>query len=424
MDALTSQPRTVLSRFNPVQPGAAGMKVVATGLLVVMAGIFGVTRALEPRYPWLSFVKAFAEAAMVGGLADWFAVTALFRHPLGLPIPHTAIIPRNKDRIGETLASFLRDNFLIPAVVARRMRNIDVASTAGRFLRTPAGEGNRIRAGASRLIADIFESLDDERLGGIVKSAISSRLRAMEVSPLLGHALASAINEDRHVPMLEAAIRWMARALEANEALIREMVHKKANWALKLAGLDAKLADAIIDGLRKLTVEMSTDPAHPVRQKVEEALAQLANDLQTKPETRARVEAMKDQLLDNRSVSLWLDTLWQKGREAIIRAARNPDAVLAGKLGEVMRSMGGTLESDPGIRKAINQFARRAVVGMAASYGGSIVKLVSETIRSWDARTVTARLEAAVGRDLQYIRINGTLVGGLVGVALHALDSL
>jgi len=424
MDALTSQPRTVLSRFNPVQPGAAGMKVVATGLLVVMAGIFAVTRALEPRYPGLSFVKAFAEAAMVGGLADWFAVTALFRHPLGLPIPHTAIIPRNKDRIGETLASFLRDNFLIPAVVARRMRNIDVASTAGRFLRTPAGEGNRIRAGASRLIADIFESLDDERLGGIVKGAISSRLRAMEVSPLLGHALASAINEDRHVPMLEAAIRWMARALEANEALIREMVHKKANWALKLAGLDAKLADAIIDGLRKLTVEMSTDPAHPVRQKVEEALAQLANDLQTKPETQARVEAMKEQLLDNRSVSLWLDTLWQKGREAIIRAARNPDAVLAGKLGEVMRSMGGTLESDPGIRKAINQFARRAVVGMAASYGGSIVKLVSETIRSWDARTVTARLEAAVGRDLQYIRINGTLVGGLVGLVLHALDSL
>ena len=424
MDALTSQPRTVLSRFNPVQPGAAGMKVVATGLLVVMAGIFAVTRALEPRYPGLSFVKAFAEAAMVGGLADWFAVTALFRHPLGLPIPHTAIIPRNKDRIGETLASFLRDNFLIPAVVARRMRNIDVASTAGRFLRTPAGEGNRIRAGASRLIADIFESLDDERLGGIVKGAISSRLRAMEVSPLLGHALASAINEDRHVPMLEAAIRWMARALEANEALIREMVHKKANWALKLAGLDAKLADAIIDGLRKLTVEMSTDPAHPVRQKVEEALAQLANDLQTKPETQARVETMKEQLLDNRSVSLWLDTLWQKGREAIIRAARNPDAVLAGKLGEVLRSMGGTLESDPGIRKAINQFARRAVVGMAASYGGSIVKLVSETIRSWDARTVTARLEAAVGRDLQYIRINGTLVGGLVGLVLHALDSL
>ncbi|MBA2772120.1 MAG: DUF445 domain-containing protein [Sphingomonas sp.] len=398
------------------------MKAAATGLLLVMAGIFLAARAFEPAYPWLGFVKAFAEAAMVGGLADWFAVTALFRHPLGLPIPHTAIIPRNKDRIGQALASFLKDNFLIPSVVARRMRTIDVAAATGRFLKAPPGEGTRIRQGASRLIADIFESLDDERLGGIFKNAISSRLRKMEVSPLLGHALASAINEDRHVPMLEAAIRWTARALEANEMLIRDMVTKKANWALKLAGLDAKLADAIIDGLRKLTAEMSTDPAHPVRVKVEEALAQLANDLQSNPQTKGRVEAMKEQLLDNQSVSLWLDTLWQKGRAAIIRGARNPDAVLAGKLGEVLKTMGTTLESDPRIRGAINQFARRAIAGLAATYGGAIVRLVSDTVRGWDARTVTARLESAVGRDLQYIRINGTLVGGLVGLMIHALD--
>jgi uncharacterized membrane-anchored protein YjiN (DUF445 family) len=415
---------TALSRFNPAQPGATGMKVAATGLLLVMAALFVAARAVEPRYPWLSFVKAFAEAAMVGGLADWFAVTALFRHPLGLPIPHTAIIPRNKDRIGEALAAFINENFLVAPVVARRMRNIDVASAAGRFLRAPTGEGTRIRQGASRLIGDIFESLDDERLGGIVKSAVSSRLRRMEVSPLIGHALASAINEDRHVPMLEATIRWLARTLDANESLIRDMVKKRTSWVLKLAGIDDKLSDSIIEGLRKLTVEMATDPAHPVRVKVEEALAQLANDLQTKPETQARVEAMKDELLANRSVGLWIDALWQKAREAMIVAARNPDAAMAGKLGEVLRSMGATLETDPRIRSAINQFARRAVGGMAASYGSSIVKLVSETIRSWDARTVTARLESAVGRDLQYIRINGTLVGGLVGLVLHALDTL
>jgi uncharacterized membrane-anchored protein YjiN (DUF445 family) len=413
---------TPLNRFNPAQPGTAGMKAAATGLLLVMAAIFLAARAFQDSYPGLGFVKAFAEAAMVGGLADWFAVTALFRHPLGLPIPHTAIIPRNKDRIGDTLASFLKDNFLTPSVVARRMRTIDVAGATGRFLKAPPGEGTRIRQGASRLIADIFESLDDERLGGIFKNAIASRLRAMEVSPLLGHGLASAINEERHVPMLEAAIRWTARALEANETLIRDVVAKKANWVLKLAGLDAKLADAILDGLRKLTAEMSTDPAHPVRIKIEEALAQLANDLQSNPETRQRVEAMKEQLLDNESVSLWLDALWQKGRAVIIRGARNPDAVLAGKLGEVLKTMGTTLESDPRIRGAINQFVRRAVAGLAASYGGSIVRLVSDTVRSWDAGTVTARLESAVGRDLQYIRINGTLVGGLVGVLIHALD--
>src|SRR5437868_9493810 len=163
----------VLSRFNPTQPGAAGMKAAATGLLVVMAVVFAAARAFEHQVPALGYLKAFAEAAMVGGFADWFAVTALFRHPLGLPIPHIAIIPRNKDRIGEALASFLKENFLIPAVVARRMRNIDVAAATGRLLQTPAGEGTRIRAGASPLSADIFESLDDARLDGIVKHAIA-----------------------------------------------------------------------------------------------------------------------------------------------------------------------------------------------------------------------------------------------------------
>ena len=422
MSSLPTQP--AFARFNPAQPGAAGMKAAATGLLVLMAAIFIAARQFETAYPWLGYIKAFAEAAMVGGLADWFAVTALFRHPLGLPIPHTAIIPRNKDRIGDALASFLRDNFLVAPVVARRMRNIDLAGAAGRFLQAPQGQETRIRHGASRLLADLFESLDDERLGGLVKSSIANRIRKMELSPLLGHALASAINEDRHVPMLEATIRWTSRALDANEGLIREMVHKRANWVLKLAGLDAKLADAIVDGLRKLSADMHTDPAHPVRVKIEQALAELANDLQTKPDTREKVEEIKLQLLDNKSVSLWLDTLWQRGREAMIRAARNPDAAMAGKLGEVLQSMGQSLESDPRLKGAINMFARRAVSGMAASYGGSIVKLVSETVRRWDAQTITDRLETTVGRDLQYIRINGTLVGGMVGLVLHALDAI
>ena len=416
--------RRSLSRLTLAQPGAAGMKAAATGLLVVMALLFVAARLAEPTYPAASWLKAFAEAAMVGGLADWFAVTALFRHPLGLPIPHTAIIPRNKDRIGEALATFLKENFLIAPVVARRMRNIDLAGAAGRFLQAPQGQETRIRRGASRLIGDLAESLDDERLGGLVKGAVSSRLKAMEVSPLLGHALASAINEERHIPLLEAAIRFMARALEANEPLIRDIVHKRANWVLKLAGIDSRIADSVVDGLRKLTAEMGTDPDHPVRVKVEAALVQLANDLQTNADTRARVEAMKDDLLANRSVGLWIDTMWQKGRAAIISAARNPDAAMAGKMGEVLKAMGQSLESDPRMRRSINQFARRAVAGMAASYGGSIVKLVSETVRGWDARTVTDRLEAAVGRDLQYIRINGTLVGGSVGVLLHLIDRI
>src|SRR3954454_16666169 len=262
-----------LSRFNPVQPGAQGMKVIATGLLVVMAAVFAAARAFDAAYPALGFVKAFAEAAMVGGLADWFAVTALFRHPLGLPIPHTAIIPRNKDRIGDTLAAFLRENFLTPSVVARRMRGVDVAGAVGRFLARPAGGGGRLREGASRLIADVLEALDQERLGGMVRCAVSQRLKALEVSPLAGQALEAAITDERHVPILDSAVTWVGRTLDANEDIIRDMVHQRAGWIMRLAGLDEKLADAIIDGLRKLSIDMAIDPRHPLRAKAEEALA-------------------------------------------------------------------------------------------------------------------------------------------------------
>ncbi|WP_265571688.1 DUF445 domain-containing protein [Sphingomicrobium nitratireducens] len=411
-----------LARFSAAQPGATSMKLVATGLLVVMAALFFTARAFEPAYPVLGWLKAFTEAAMVGGLADWFAVTALFRHPLGLPIPHTAIIPKNKDRIGDALANFIRENFLIPPVVARRMHRLDLAGAAGRFLKAPAGQESRIRKGASRLIADLAESLGDERLGGIVKGAVSRRLREMAVAPLIGRALASAINEDRHLPLLEATIRWLARTLDANESMIREMVRQRVSWVLRVASLDEKLADAILEGLRKLAVEMHEDPAHPVRIKIEHALADVANDLQLDPSTQAKVEEWKMQLIENDSVALWIDAMWQQAREAVIRGARNPDAAMAGQLGEILVNAGTSLESDPRLKMAINRFARRAVVGMASSYGGSIVKLVSDTVRGWDAATVTDRLEAAVGRDLQYIRINGTLVGGLVGTALHALD--
>src|SRR6188508_2083005 len=190
--------RSGLSRLSPAQ-SARGMRTLATAMLAGMAAVFIAATRLDHLHPAWGFVRAFAEAGLVGGIADWFAVTALFRHPLGLPIPHTAIIPRNKDRIGDALASFLKQNFLIAPVVARRMKRLDLAGAAGRFLQAPQGQETRIRQGASRLIADIFEGLDDERLGGLVKSSIAGRVRNMEVSPLLGHALASAINEDRHV---------------------------------------------------------------------------------------------------------------------------------------------------------------------------------------------------------------------------------
>ncbi|MGH6781453.1 MAG: DUF445 domain-containing protein, partial [Sphingomonadaceae bacterium] len=252
-------------RLNPVQNGAVRMHAVATGLLVLMAGVFALAKYLEPLHPGWGFVKAFAEAAMVGGLADWFAVTALFRHPLGLPIPHTAIIPKNKDRIGDTLAQFLKENFLTPSVVARRMYRVDVAAAAGRFLANPdvSGEG-RLRQGASRLAADILDSLDQERLGGMVKSAVAQRLGALNISPMLGQALDAAMEKGRHLPLQDGIINWAGQTLAANEHLIRDMVHERAGSILRFTGLDENLANAIINGLHKLLFDMADDRHHPL----------------------------------------------------------------------------------------------------------------------------------------------------------------
>ncbi len=407
----------------PFHP-ARRMRQVATGMLLVMALLFIAARATVHLHPAIGFVQAFAEAAMVGGLADWFAVTALFRHPLGLPIPHTAIIPRNKDRIGDTLAVFLRDNFLIPAVVARRMAGLDVAGAAGRFLASPSGGDGRLRQGASRLAADMLEALDQERLGGMVKGAIAQRLRAINIAPLMGQAIEAAMRDGRHGPVMDSIIHWADKTLEANDHLIRDMVHARAGKVMRWTGLDEKLATAILDGLRKLLADMADDPEHSLREKAEEGMAKLAQDLQFDPQMHTKVAKIRDEIIDNPAMQNWIDGLWEQGRTGLLRAARDPGAAMAGRLGDALKQLGGTLQTDSRLRAVINRFARRAVVGATASYGDSIVLLVSETVRGWDAGTITSRLENAVGRDLQYIRINGTLVGGLVGLAIHGIDTL
>jgi uncharacterized membrane-anchored protein YjiN (DUF445 family) len=415
--------RSGLSRFSPAQ-SARGMRALATAMLAGMAAIFVAATRLDHLHPAWGFVRAFAEAGLVGGVADWFAVTALFRHPLGLPIPHTAIIPRNKDRIGDTLAQFLKDNFLTPSVVARRMKSLDVAGAIGRFLSQKKGGEGRLRQGGSRLLADILEALDQEQLGGMVKAAVAERMRRIEIAPLLGQTLEAAITEERHVPLVDGIVTWAGRTLDANEDMIREMVHKRAGWILRLAGLEEKLSDAIVEGLRKLTIDMAVDPHHPLRAKAEEGLARVAAGLRADPELQARVEAWKNEAIENPAVADWLGGIWEKGRAGLLKGARDPDAALAGKFGDALRELGETLQKEPRLKAAINQFARRATVGIVATYGDGIVTLVSDTVRAWDARTVSDRLEGAVGRDLQYIRINGTLVGGLVGLFIHAVEVL
>lgn len=413
------------TRLEATPPALVRMRRLAGGLLLAMAAVFLVSRHLAPTHPAWGFVQAFSEAAMVGGLADWFAVTALFRHPLGLPIPHTAIVPRNKDRIGDTLAQFLRANFLQPTVISRRMRRLDVAGAIAHWLTDPEeGAGGRFRQGASKLVAQVLEGLDPQRLGGMVKAGIAARLRDAEVAPMIGRVMKAAVAEQRHAPLLDGAIRWAAKALAANDHLIRQMVHERAGSILRWTGLDETVADKLIGGLDRLIADMAEDPQHPLRLKAEEGLDRLAWDLQFDPRTRERVEAMKVELIANPAMQRWLDGLWEAARAGLLRIARDPEGAMQGQLGDVLRQLGGTLTGDPRLARTINRFVRRAVVGIAADYGDGIVRLVSETVRGWDARTITSRLENAVGRDLQYIRINGTMVGGLVGLAIHAVDVL
>ena len=405
--------------------GPEGMRRAATGLLGAMALVFLASIWAETQIPVLGFVKAFAEAALVGGLADWFAVTALFRHPMGLPIPHTAIIPRNKDRLGDALATFLRQNFLIPTVVARRMQRIDVAAAVGRFLEAPrlAG-GTRLREVGGRILADLLTAADDDQLGGLLKRELRGGLDRLELAPLLGQAIAAAIAEERHLPVIDAATRWGSEALDANEALVRTVVRERSSAILRLTGLDETIATAILKGLKTLLEEAASDPNHPLRQRIEEGLATLARDLQDDPVMQARVTRTKTAILDNPAMAAWLDGLWSRARARMLVAARDPDSALTGSLGEATRALGAALMREERLRLVLNRLTRRTVVGAVSRYGDGLVRLISDTVRSWDAGTLTARVEQAVGRDLQYIRINGTLVGGLVGLTLHIAERL
>ncbi|MEN9717615.1 MAG: hypothetical protein RIQ99_493 [Pseudomonadota bacterium] len=401
------------------------MRRVATGLLLMMAALFLLARHFTGAHAAWGYLLAFCEAGMVGGLADWFAVTALFRRPLGLPIPHTAIIPENKDRIADTMAAFLRENFLTPQVIARRMRAMNLAGAAGHFLADPRREGElRLRTGAASLFGDLLESLDQEQLGGLAKQGLRAQLERFDVAPLLGQLLSGAIADGRHKPLLESLIRWAGLTLEANEPLLREVIHNRASAIMRWTGLDERLANGILDGLYKLLAETIVDPEHPLRRKIEEGLETLAHDLSHDPKLQERVAAMKHEVLANPAMAQWLDGMWERTRAALLRAARDPDAALAGQFGASLAELGRALQEDRRLQFLVNRFARRTLVGVATRYGDQIVRLVSETVRRWDAKTVTARIEGAVGRDLQFIRINGTLVGGLVGVAIHALDRL
>ena len=283
--------------------------------------------------------------------------------------------------------------------------------------------GGRRRRGLGKLLARLIEALDHATLGSILKDVATARLTRMEASPVLASIIDAAIADGRHEPVVDAAIRWAATTLDAQESMIRDMVHERTAWLLRLASIDDRVADSIIDALRNLVNEIAADPAHPLRVRITEALRDYAFDLRHFPEAQAKVEQLKADLLANPQLGDWLDGLWNSARAALLRLLTDPASAGAGQLETAAISLGRTLEADAALRAVLNLHLRRAVVGLVSDYGDAIVTLVSDTIRSWDAVTVTDKFENAVGRDLQYIRINGTVIGGLVGLTIHALSA-
>ena len=398
------------------------MRRIATGLLVLMAAVYFTARTYEGLHPVVGFVRAFAEAAMIGALADWFAVTALFRRPLGLPIPHTAIIPNSKARIGEGLAAFLSQNFLAPNLVQERLERLNPAGSLGQWLAEPPRAG-LIAASLTDSVPKMLDLLDDGRIAHALREMAQSRLEQLDLAHVLADGIELLVQDDRHQQMLEPVIRQLNRLLMEQEPELRRKIKARTGWFWRTIGADEKAADGLITALRDELVEMDANPHHPARRRFSAVLRDFARDLRSDSLLRADVERFKLSLLSNPTLAMYLDDLWSGLKSSLRLAARTPDGPMTGQIEAGLLKLAESLKDDDILQGQVNVQIRKWAVQLAESRGHALVQVVAETIQGWDAQTVVDRIEQYVGKDLQYIRINGTLVGGLVGLLLHAISS-
>ena len=396
------------------------MQAMATGLLVAMAGVFLAAsyglRARPDLAGSLGYVRAFAEAAMVGACADWFAVTAIFRRPLGLPIPHTGIIPRNKDRIGQALGGFIADNFLTVDVLDSRLKQIEVARWGGEWLRQPR-HARRLARRLSGLVPTILKVLPRDMLRETAGSAASAAIRAVPAAPTASKLLAAVWNEGRSQAAFEWGLDKLATYLAENEAAIQEKVEAKS-WKWMPRFIDRIIAQKVTTGLGELLVEMR-EPDHPWRRElktwIESYIERLAHD----PDLIARGEVLKARLLDDPALRVQARGLWD---ELIEKLSDGRSSELAARLEALLLALGEWLHAEESAQARLNGWARILARQVIAPRRREIGGFVAQVVASWDAKGVVERLELQVGKDLQFIRVNGTLVGGLVGLAIFAVS--
>lgn len=391
---------------------------LATGLLVLMAVLFIAARIGQARYPWLAFVSAFAEAAMVGALADWFAVTALFRSPLGLPIPHTAIIPRNKDRIGDSLSSFLEHNFITQEIIREEMRRIDFAGAAAGWLAQP--ENSRaVARQAVRSVPSLLKVIEDDDVRGFIQHRIARTLENTRFAPALADILDVLVASGHHRELFDQMIVLAGRALEHNKSYIRWKIHETSpRWMPK--AIDEKLYERIVQALQS-TLEEMRDEDSEWRMRFQNLAKDFLEKLRTSKEYEERLDAILGEVLGHPVVRNYAIGVWHDIRERLVADATSPDSHMAAKLDDGIRSFGNDLLKDENVQRKLNQWLRIFATETIVGRREAIADLVARVIRKWDAVTMSRKLELHVGKDLQFIRINGTLVGGLVGLVLHVV---
>lgn len=398
------------------------MKAWATGLLVLATVVFVIARLFESRYPWLGIVVATAEASMVGALADWFAVTALFKHPLGIPIPHTAIIPARKDRVGITLGMFVQRNFLNRDVIAQRLITLRPAERLATWLMEPESVRSVSRQ-LARAVSAGANVLRDEDVDNLIGKALLNRIRETPVAPLIGKFLALLTADNRHQALLDQAIRLTARGISENQDLIRERVDKEAPWWVPGA-VEDKITKRIVEALEATLRDVNENPDHPLRQRFDTALDEFIVRLQASPEVILKAERIKEEVLSAEAVQQLSSAIWRDTKEKLSRYADSPDEVNTEAIERGLRGLGQAIKSDPVLMAKIDQWIVDAAIAVIERYQNEVGELIATTVKRWDPIATSRRIELAIGRDLQFIRINGTLVGGLAGMLLYLLGGL
>lgn len=404
------------------------MKWIAVALLAGAAIVYAVASLLQARHPAWGYVAAFAEAAMVGALADWFAVVALFRHPLGLPIPHTAIIPGNKDRIGENLAVFICSNFLGTAQVLEKLRGFRAGDRLAGWLADPA-HAQQVSVHLGALLTHALRALDDEPVRHFFRTTVIARLDRVDSTRLLGEMLDVMTADGRHQQVLDAALKQLGHVLD-DETLkheVAEVVAAEVKY-LRFVGLDNAAGrfatEKMVAGVVRLIGEMGVDAAHPLRQRFDTFMGGFINDLKHDPAMREKGERLKVELLGHPQLAAYLHGLWSQVIEWTRQDLARDDSALRARVADATRALGEQLQKDDAMRGWIDAQLLATAPRWIDRYREDIRRYIVDRVASWNADEMTGELERNIGRDLQFIRINGTLVGGLAGLLIHTVTEL